>query len=50
MNASLDTASEVPGVYPHGSMHRCKYGFGADQGGLGCESPQGMPGGLLDRR
>lgn len=31
MNASLDTESEVPGLYPHGSMNSCKYGFGAYQ-------------------
>lgn len=44
MNASLDTESKVAGVHLGGSMQRCKYGCGAHQGGLSCESPQGCLG------
>ena len=40
INASLDTESEMPGAHLGGSVQSCKYGLGACQGGLSCESPQ----------
>ena len=40
-NSGLDVESEVAGVHLGGSSQSCKYGFGAYQGGLGCESSQG---------